>query len=93
MDKVKSMTVQQLYDHVTKFLTPEEALKRMLAFTLSDYQQLRAMQGQAGQPEGIIAAAALELGWNIAVEGDREQLRGLSVGTDEYLDSILKDKA
>ena len=83
------MTVQQVYDHITKQISPEEALKRILQGTIPQYQKLRAVAGEDGYPEAIIACAAFELGWEIAVEGDKEDLRGLSVGTAEYLDALL----
>lgn len=42
----------------------------------------------------VIAMAALDLGWQLAIEngeGD-EQVRGLAVGTQEYMDKLFPNE-
>lgn len=38
-----------------------------------------------------IVRLAVKLGWTIAVD-DREDVRGLIIGTEEYVDEILEKK-
>lgn len=47
-------------------------------------------KGMELHPILVIMAAAVELGWHTAVEKDGELIRGLCVGTKEYMDSVLK---
>jgi hypothetical protein len=38
----------------------------------------------------IMAMAALDMGWSLAIQGsDDEDVKGMIVGTDEYLEEIL----
>jgi hypothetical protein len=37
-----------------------------------------------------IIAAAKKLGWDIAIERDKDFVRGISIGTAEYLDENIK---
>jgi len=85
------MNIQEFYDYITKYMTAEEALKKLLLTYCKQYKKLKAIKGQDGNPVCIIAAAAMDLGWIIAVEKNKEEIRGLSVGTQEYLDSIFKN--
>lgn len=89
------MTVEQLYDHIVSQLTPEEALKRLLESGLINYQKLRFQEGEEIHPVMLIAMASMEMGWNFLVEKveGEENVRGLIVGTDEYVDTIkFKDE-
>lgn len=79
------MNVNELYDHITKSLTPEEALKRLLSSSLHSYEKLKFEKGKEVDPLIIMTMAALDMGWDIAVERDQEIVRGLIVGTKEYM--------
>jgi len=72
-------------------MTAEEALMKLLMTHCEQYKELKAIKGKSGSPCIIIAMAALELGWEIAVEKNKKEIRGLTVGTKEYLDSIFSD--
>jgi hypothetical protein len=95
--KKKGIKVDELYAYITKFMTPEEALKKLLVSSLVNYDKLKfASPEESIHPEILIAFASFDLGWNIAVEKsvadkpDNEiQVRGLCIGTQEYLDSIF----
>lgn len=88
-----SMTLDQLYDHITSQMTPEVALKRMLGSQLEVYENLKNVRpdeiedGATVNPLFIITAAAMDLGWNLAIEKGDEgfDVEGLTVGTEAYM--------
>jgi hypothetical protein len=85
------MTAKELYDHITKNMTPEEALMKLLEGSIRTYEHLKFNEGEELHPVMVIAAATLEMGWNIAIfDGDPDaDLTGMIVGTDEYINSVL----
>ncbi len=86
-------TVQEFYDYITKHLTPEEALLKLLASSVLSYEHLKFNNDTTPvHPELIIAIAACELGWQIAVDKENETVQGLTVGTKEYMDKIFPPK-
>ena len=85
------MNLQEFYDYITSQMTAEEALKKLLITNCIHFENLKAVKGKDGSPYFIIAMAAMDLGWSIAVEKNKEEIRGLSVGTKEYLNSIFKE--
>jgi hypothetical protein len=91
--KVKGITVNEFYDHITKHMTPEEALKKLLVGPLMSYEKLKFNSKQeAVQPELIIAMAGMDLGWQIAIRHSNDPkapLQGITVGTPEYMDKML----
>lgn len=94
MEEDPKMTVNELYDFITSHMTPEQALKRLLLSTVDQYTQLKLKDGTPSSPYFIAAACALEIGWQLAVETSKEDpdaiLRGLIMGTEEYIDNYLK---
>jgi hypothetical protein len=91
------MTAQQLYNHLTKDQTPEQVLMRLLSYQIEDYEALKDMKDPEHpvNPIMIIAAASLDLGWQLAIEdgpGDAE-VEGICVGTEAYLERIFKEKS
>ena len=86
------MTAEELYNFLVEHLTPEEALKNLLKGSVMQYENLKFdKKGVAVHPLLLIIMAAKEMGWQIAVEncdGD-EEVKGIAVGTEEYLNSIL----
>lgn len=85
------MKVQELYDHITKHMTPEAALMKLLEAGLVKYERLKFEEGEEVHPEMIIYMATMDLGWNLALENrdENEQVRGMCIGTSEYLDSVF----
>lgn len=86
------MTSDEFYEHITKLMTPEDALKKLLKASLRSYEHLKFNEKKdTVPPEFIIVAAALDLNWQIAVETENASnvVRGLTVGTQEYLDSVF----
>lgn len=88
------MNVQQLYNFITKEMTPEEALLKLLKGTMLSYDKLKfENEEDAIHPELIITMAAFDLGWDIAIEkseDENEVVRGIAVGTKEYLKELFK---
>jgi hypothetical protein len=41
-------------------------------------------------PLKVIANAAIKMGWQIVVEDDQKNIRGLIIGTDRYVKNVLK---
>lgn len=86
------MNLQEFYDHIISHLTPEEALKKMLEASLIHHEKLKFNEGEEIHPVILISMAALDMGWQIAIEKDEEDIRGISVGTVEYMDKLYKPK-
>lgn len=85
------MTVDELYAHITKMMTPEAALKRLLESSLLTYEKLKFPEGeQLVHPLFIMTLAAMDMGWDFLVPNgpDDEEVNGLIAGTSEYVDRI-----
>jgi hypothetical protein len=88
------MTTQELYDYITSYMTPEEALLKLLGSSTLQYEKLKFEEGKEVHPIIIIANAAFDLGWVLAIEKEEQgDVRGLSLGTHEYLDSLFKNSS
>jgi hypothetical protein len=86
----KKISVNDLYNHIIQFMTPEVALKKLLSSSLIQYEKLKFdKDGQPVHTEFIIAMAALDLGWQIGVP-DNDPVIGLIVGTEEFTKKIFK---
>ena len=85
------MNVQEFYDYITQHMSAEEALKKMLEGSLISYENLKFKEGEEVHPAMIIAMAALDMGWSMAIPegGEDDILKGITVGTDEYLDELF----
>lgn len=87
------MTTKEFYDYITKHITPEQALMKMLESSLINYEKLKFdSNAQSVHPVLVMSMAAMDLGWQLAIEtGDEhKEIRGLSVGTQEYMDELFK---
>jgi len=87
------ISINDLYNIIINNMTPEEALKKLLASSLMQYEYLKFDKEQRPvHPIFIIAMAALDLGWKIAVpqiDGDNGVI-GFTIGTDEYFEWLNK---
>ena len=89
------MTAKELRDYILTQLPAEEALLRLLESSLLTYEKLKfPEEGKEVHPVILISMAAMDMGWNFAVEGEEtsENIRGLCVGTNEYFKTIFKEK-
>ena len=88
--KLKNMTTQELYTFITKHIPIEQVLLKLLESSLISYEKLKFDdKNETVHPLLIITMAALDLGWDLAIEKDVKEVRGLAVGTSEYLDTII----
>lgn len=89
----KVLTVDELYNYLISQMTPEQALRKLIETQVEQYNLLRTKEGEGGSPFIIIAMAAMELNWSIGVENkdDDTEIRGLAVGTAEYLDELFSE--
>ena len=87
------MKLQDLYDHIVKHITPEDALKKLLESSLLEYEKLKFDEkGKEVHPVIIISMATMDLGWDFAIEKKSKNIEGMTIGTEEYLDRIFKRK-
>ena len=85
----KKISVNDLYNHIIKFMTPEVALKKLLSSSLIQYEKLKFdNDGQPVHPLIIISMASMDLGWGFVVTEEPE-VQGLVVGTQEYIGRIF----
>jgi hypothetical protein len=86
------MTVKEFYDYITKHMTAEQALMKMLEGQVMEYEKLKFSQDEnAIHPVILIAMAAMDMGWTLAIPdpNDTDEVIGLVVGTHEYVDDML----
>lgn len=88
------MTAKELYDHVTKHMSAEEALLKLMEGSIKTYEHLKFNEGEELHPIMVIAAATLDMGWDIAISDDDPdaELQGMIVGTDDYINKLLDCK-
>jgi len=92
-----SMTAKELYDHITKQMTPEQALLILLSDTIETFEHLKKAKplddDHVVHPLYIVMAAAHDMGWDIMVEDSKlsPEVRGISIGSQEYFDALVPD--
>ena len=85
------MSIQELYDHITKHMSAEDALMRLLEGHAMTYEKLRFQEGEEIHPLMLISMAAFEMDWQLAIpEGSEDDdVIGMAVGTEEYLEDLF----
>ena len=84
------MNAKELYDYIVKRVSPEEALMRLLESASIQYEKLKFDKDSQVHPVIIITMAAFDMGWNIVIDKDSEEVNGIMTGTDEYIEKNLK---
>lgn len=89
------MTAKEFYDYITKHMTPEQALLKLLEGQVMEYEHLKfSSEESAIHPLLLITMAAMEMDWVIAITNTDDNLesdvQGLVLGTEEYVDNVLK---
>ncbi len=89
------MTAKEFYDYITKRMTPEQALLKLLEGQCMEYKKLKFSQDKnAIHPMLLIAMAAMEMDWELAIpnpDNDPDAIvEGMIVGTSEYIDEVLR---
>jgi len=88
------MTATELKDYILKHMSAEEALLKLLEGQLMEYKEIKFKNDEAMHPLLLISMAAMEMGWLLAIpkKGDiNNEVIGLTVGTQEYINSILSE--
>lgn len=92
------MTAEEMYDYILTQMTAEEALRSLLrADVLAagkmqyDMRDIEIPDGM--RPFSLIVLAAKMLGWDFALEEGEENMRGISIGTKEYLEELFKNRS
>lgn len=68
-------------------MTAEQALMKFLEGGVLKYEHLKFDENsQPIHPILIISMAAMDLGWQIAIESKEEDIHGVAVGSPEYMD-------
>lgn len=86
------MNTKELYDHITKHMTAEEALMKLLEGHLLTYENLKYNEGEELHPVMLVAMAALDMNWSMAIPKEKNEddiLNGMAIGTQEYLDDVF----
>jgi hypothetical protein len=88
------MNVKELYDHITKHMTAEQALMKLLEGHVLTYDKLKFQEGEEIHPTILVVMAAMDMGWNLAIPdtgNDDDELQGMAIGTQEYLDKLFPE--
>ena len=87
------MNAKEFYDHITEHMSAEEALLKLLEGHTRTYEKLKFNEGEELHPLMLASMAAIDMGWAMALpEGSEdEEVRGIIMGTQEYLDEILEE--
>lgn len=85
----EGITVDKFYEFILSKMSAEQALKLLLVGSTLSYEKLKFDGEKKVHPIIIIALAAMDLKWDIALEEDVENIRGLTVGTEEYINDCL----
>jgi len=88
------MNVKELYDHITKHMTAEQALMKLLEGHVLTYEKLKFQEGEEIHPTILVVMAAMDMGWNLAIPNtgnDDDELQGMAIGTHEYLDKLFPE--
>lgn len=85
------MTVQETFDHITKHMTAEQALMKLLEGHIRTYERLKFNEGEELHPLMVVSMAALDMGWDIAIPNgkDDEEIQGMAMGTPEYFEELF----
>jgi|ERR1041385_2488236 hypothetical protein len=97
--KKVGMTPKELYDYILKHMTAEEALMKLFSYQLETYEHLKENkpfddETKSVNPVFIIAAAAMDMGWDMCIEKEKnpgDVIRGFVMGTEEYINEVLID--
>jgi len=89
------MTSDELADYILTQMSAEDALRKLLSAQMLSagkimYQTSEIELSDGMRPYALIMIAAKLLGWDVAFESDQENMRGMAIGTKEYLKECIK---
>lgn len=86
------MNKQEFYDYITKHMTPEEALMKLLESSMVQYEKLKFDdKNKAVHPVIIMSFAAMDMGWQMMIKQGEGNVDGMVVGTKKYMDELPRD--
>lgn len=85
------MTVTETYNYITRHMTAEQALMKLLKGHVRAYEHLKFNDGEELHPTMVASLAALDMGWDIAIPNNDpdSELQGMVIGTSEYINEIF----
>lgn len=91
------MKPEEFVEYILKHMTAEEALLKLIKLQTDQYDKIKLGQpinpkpGDTINPLMIIVTAAMDLGWDLAIESGEKskEVRGIMIGTKEYLKDNL----
>lgn len=85
------MKPKELYDHILKNMTAEDALIKILEGNIKTYEHLKFKEDEVIHPIMVVSMAALDMGWSIAIPdaSDDDEIKGMVIGDEEYMDEML----
>lgn len=85
------MKPKELYDIITQYMTPEQALLKLLEGHVLTYEKLKFNEGEEIHPMMLVSMAAMDMGWNICFKNpdEDEEVDGMVIGTDDYTNNIF----
>jgi len=83
------MDIKKLYEEITKEMDAEHALMKLLEAHEITYENLGIENGEKIHPIEIITMAALDMGWSVVAHNDGDDIKGMTVGTETYVDKIV----
>lgn len=89
-----AITIGEFYNHITKHMSAEEALKLLLSSSLVTYEKLKFDKDDMPvHPLFIMSMAALDLGWGMIFSRpeDGESIEGISFGNSNYLNQLFQE--
>jgi len=89
--KKEVKTVEELYKYITSKMKPEDALMKLLESASIQYEKLKFDKDSPVHPVIIVSMAACDMGWNLVIEKDKEEVEGIMIGTKDYIERNLKD--
>ena len=86
------MTVEELYKYITDKMKPEDALMKILQSATIQYEKLKFDKDLQVHPVMIVTFAACDMGWQMVIERDKEDIEGMIIGTADFIERNLKKK-
>ncbi len=85
------MKVREFYEYLLTQMSVEEALLKLLEGHVMTYDKLKFNEGEELHPLMVASMAAMDMGWQMAIpeSTDDEDVRGIIMGTPEYLEEML----
>ncbi len=86
------MKPKEFYAYITKHMTAEEALMKLLESSTIQYEKLKFDdKNQPVHPVFIMAYAAMDMGWEMVIRQGEGNVDGMVTGSEEYIKETLKD--